>query len=109
MLENEELVLTYCADTKDTILSFPQSIIQSISFKLEALRLGRPLSCKRLKGLDKSVTDKVFELVINGKPAYRVIYLIKNKVIYVLHVFSKNNNTLDKKHLNTILVRAKIV
>ncbi|TOA30552.1 hypothetical protein CGK28_24830, partial [Vibrio parahaemolyticus] len=49
----------------------------------------------------------VLELKKNGKPAYRLVYVIKKDVIHVLHSFSKTSSGTDKKHEETIKLRYK--
>ncbi len=44
----------------------------------------------------------VFELIKNGKPAYRCVYTVLADTVYVLACFSKTSDTLDKKHRELI-------
>lgn len=54
-----------------------------------------------MNGLGKGV----FELKKNGKPAYRLVYVIRGDIIHVVHVFSKTSNGTDKKEEDTIKQR----
>lgn len=62
-------------------------------------------SSKALNGLGKGV----FELRKNGRPAYRLVYVIKDDTIYVLHVYSKTSNGTPKAHEETIKKRYKAI
>lgn len=83
--------------------NFPRDVREKFVLDLEALKYGlQPLSkVKSMNGLGKGVC----ELIKNGKPAYRLVYVIKNDVIHVLHVFSKTSDGTDKKHETTIKTR----
>lgn len=110
MSENDDrqFNLDYLGKVEQVIELFPRNIQQKVVLELERLVYGiPPLSYKKLKGLGLNID--VFELVMNGKPAYRVIYAINSKTIYVIHAFSKNNNTLDKKDETTIIRRARSI
>jgi phage-related protein len=66
----------------------------------------RPLSSsKALNGLGKGV----FELRKNGRPAYRLVYTIKDDKVYVLHVYSKTSDGTPKAHEETIKKRYKTI
>ncbi len=62
-------------------------------------------SSKALNGLGKGV----FELRKNGRPAYRLVYTIKDDTIYVLHVYSKTADGTPKAHEETIKKRYKMI
>lgn len=72
---------------------------------LEFMKVGmQPLSTvSSMNGLGSGVC----ELKKNGKPAYRLVYVIKGNVIHVLHAFSKTSSGTDKKHEDTIKLRYK--
>lgn len=62
---------------------------------------------KHLKDLGKNVKG-VVELIINGSPAYRVIYVAKfNNTLYLLHAFTKTTNGVDKKAMDVVVKRYK--
>ncbi|EGQ8122547.1 type II toxin-antitoxin system RelE/ParE family toxin [Vibrio cholerae] len=100
MLEKK---VRYHGDSEKCLLAFPKQIIECYAQDLEFLRYGlQPLSkVKPMKGLGKGVC----ELKRNGKPAYRLVYVIVEDVIHVLHAFSKTSDGTDKKHENTIKIR----
>ena len=50
---------------------------------------------------------KVLELKVNGKPAYRCVYQVRDNEILVIHTFVKTTNGPDKKNLKTIELRLK--
>lgn len=74
---------------------------------LEMMMNGfKPLSSsKALNGLGKGV----FELRKNGRPAYRLVYTIKDGKIYILHVYSKTSDGTPKAHEETIKKRYKSI
>ncbi|WP_455815743.1 type II toxin-antitoxin system RelE/ParE family toxin [Pseudomonas graminis] len=66
----------------------------------------KPLSSsKALNGLGKGV----FELRKNGRPAYRLVYTIKDDTVYILHVYSKTSDGTPKHHEDTIKKRYKTI
>jgi phage-related protein len=97
----------YMGDSFKSLESFPQEVYEKFTQDLEFLSYGlAPLSrIKPMNGLGKNVS----ELIKNGKPAYRVVYVIKDDVIYVLHVFTKTSNGTDKKHETAIKLRFKAI
>jgi|TARA_R110000744_G_scaffold62478_2_gene128986 phage-related protein len=62
---------------------------------------------KPLNDLGKNVKG-VMELVINGSPAYRAVYLAKfNNKVYLLHAFTKTTNGVDRKAMDLVVKRYK--
>ncbi len=94
-------------DSFGKLANFPTMVREKFVQDLELLKVGmQPLSAvSSMNGLGHGVC----ELKKNGKPAYRLVYVIKGNVIHVLHVFSKTSNGTDKKHEQTIKLRYKNV
>lgn len=90
-------------DSEKKLKNFPVDVLEKFVQDLEMMRYGMsPLSrTKPMNGLGKGV----LELVKNGRPAYRLIYVISSNVIHVLHAFSKTSDGTDKKHEVTIKQR----
>jgi len=58
--------------------------------------------------LTHSVGQGVYELKVNGKPAYRCVYIAKlEDAVHVLHCFTKTTNQVDKKAMKTAKKRLK--
>jgi phage-related protein len=98
-------LVTDFGNTEKDLLSFPRSVLERFMMDLELLQDGLPplSKVKPLNGLGKGV----FELVKNGRPAYRCVYMIKGNVIHILHAFSKTSDGTDKKHQDKIKQRYK--
>jgi phage-related protein len=55
-----------------------------------------------------SVGKGAIELIENGSPAYRAVYCAKYlDTVYILHAFTKTNNSVDKKAMDTASKRYK--
>lgn len=51
-----------------------------------------------IKHLSETVGTGAVELIINGSPAYRCVYIVKYMdVVFVLHSFVKTTNSTDQK------------
>lgn len=98
-----EKVVSFEGDSDKKLANFPKEVLEKFVQDLELMRYGmEPLSAsKPMNGLGKGVR----ELKKNGRPAYRLVYVIKGNVIYVLHAFSKTSGGTDKKHEVTIKQR----
>lgn len=98
-------VKTVCfeGDSQKKLTNFPKAALEKFAQDLELMRYGmEPLSTsKPMNGLGKGVR----ELKKNGRPAYRLVYVISGNVIHVLHAFSKTSDGTDKKHEITIKQR----
>lgn len=77
----------------------------AVDLEMMMNRLKPLSSSKALNGLGKGV----FELRKNGRPAYRLVYTIKDDTIYVLHVYSKTSDGTPKAHEETIKKRYKTI
>lgn len=88
--------------------SLPREIGIRFSLDLEALLQDRkPLS--KIQPLT-SIGQGVIELKINGRPAYRCIYVAKfNNSIIVLHTFKKTTNGVDRPAMKVAEQRYKDV
>lgn len=65
------------------------------------------LKFKPLNNLGKNIKG-VMELVINGSPAFRVVYVTKfNNTLYLLHAFTKTTNGVDRKAMDVVVKRYK--
>ena len=76
---------------------------------LETVRKGGTpaMGLKPLTHLGKNIKG-VIELIINGSPAYRVIYVAKyNNTVYILHAFTKTTNGVDRKEMDVVVKRYK--
>ncbi len=66
----------------------------------------KPLS--EIKHLSQTVGQGVIELIENGKPAYRTLYVDKFEGhVYVLHSFTKTTNGVDRQAMTTAKLRYK--
>ncbi|MDW2661325.1 type II toxin-antitoxin system RelE/ParE family toxin, partial [Citrobacter braakii] len=64
---------------------FPKSLEDEVAVEINRLQYGlSPLrKTKAMNGLGQGV----IEWVKNGKPAYRMVYVVGKKAVYVLHAF----------------------
>lgn len=92
---------------KDMKSAFPRSLLEEVSVEQSRLRHGiTPLKkTKAMNGLGHGV----IEWVKNGKPAYRLIYVVGKDAIYILHAFSKTSNGTPKSEEDTIKLRFKML
>jgi len=97
------------AATKRAFNSLPKHIQERFAKALQDIIEGRTplIKSKMLKNLDKSVKG-VKELIINGSPAYRVVYVVKNGgTLHLLHAFTKTTNGVDKPAMEVVVKRYK--
>ncbi|CAK1881134.1 Addiction module toxin RelE [Vibrio crassostreae] len=99
----QEKELIYKGDTEKKLESFPAEQREKFVADLVRLQYGlQPMmKTKSMQGLGKGV----IEICKNGKPAYRVVYVIKDEKVYVLEAFVKTSNQTDSKHEKTIKQR----
>ncbi|ELI6428068.1 type II toxin-antitoxin system RelE/ParE family toxin [Vibrio harveyi] len=96
----------YVGDTLKSLKALPKDVLQKFAQELHELMdkdTERAVESKSLNGLGSGVR----ELKKNGRPAYRLVYVIRGNVIHVLHVFTKTSTGTDKKHEETIKKRYK--
>ena len=56
----------------------------------------------KFKHIGDSVGVGSIELIENGRPAYRTVYVAKFKnTVYILHLFTKTTNSVDRKAMGT--------
>lgn len=86
----------------------PQHVRDDFTADLQAIMTGRrpfreitPLS---------SIGQGVFELKINGSPAYRCVYIAKfADTVFILHSFEKTTNGVDVRAMDTARKRYKLL
>jgi len=84
----------------------PEAIRDQFLANLEMVRLGLTpaLPCERLH----AAGDGVMELKINGRPAWRCMYVVRrNGDVVVLHATSKTSQGQDKQLVKTTSQRLK--
>ena len=89
--------------------ALPKYTQKRFAHDLNAIRQGKyPFS--KIKHLTESVGIGAIELIENGRPAYRTIYVAKFKnALYVLHSFTKTTNGVDKKAMKNAKNRYKLM
>ena len=87
--------------------ALPEAIQKRFALDLQAICQGKaPFSA--FKHIADSVGTGAIELIENGRPAYRTVYVAKFKgVVYVLHSFTKTTNGVDRKAMATAKKRYK--
>jgi phage-related protein len=101
----QEREIEYHGNSEKKLKAFPKKKLEKFAYSLFQLqnRMDTCLEAKQMKGLG----DNVIELISNGKPAYRCVYVIIDDVIHVLHAFVKSSDGTDSKHEKTIKLRYK--
>ena len=75
---------------------------------MKFVRANSPYSA--FKHIASSVGVGAIELIENGRPAYRTVYVAKHKqMVYVLHTSTKTTNGVDRKAMATARQRYKIM
>jgi len=87
--------------------ALPDHIQRRFSLDLEAVCQGKdPFS--KFKHVAEGVGVGAIELIENGRPAYRTIYVAKfDDAVYILHSFTKTTNGVDRKAMATAKKRHK--
>jgi len=95
--------IDYVGSVKKDLQNFPKKPLEKFSQELDMLKEGldQYVESKSLHGLGHGVR----ELKLNGRPAYRLVYVIRGNVIHILHAFSKTSTGTDRKHESTIKLR----
>lgn len=85
----------------------PDVAKKRFSLDLKAIQQNKvPFS--KFKHLKENVGVGAVELIENGRPAYRTIYVAKfENTVYVLHSFTKTTNGVDRKAMATAKKRYK--
>lgn len=89
--------------------SLPDKIQKRFANDLNAICQNKaPFS--KYKHLKDSVGLGAVELIENGRPAYRTIYVAKFKdTVYILHSFTKTTNGVDRQAMDTAKKRYKLM
>ena len=89
--------------------ALPAHIQKRFALDLHAICQGKqPFS--KFKHLTQSVGTGAIELIENGRPAYRTIYVAKFKeAIYVLHAFQKKSEKTAKSDIAIAKKRFKVL
>lgn len=88
--------------------ALPKDIRIQFANDLRRVQMGKePLSdFKVLKG----EWSGVIELIENGSPAFRAIYCAKYlDTVFILHAFTKTTNGVDRKAMDTVSQRYKML
>lgn len=98
-----KLKVIFEGSSYDDLNTWPIKIKAPFALSIESLSYHQKtvLAIKSLNGLGNGVC----ELIKNGKIAYRVVFVIKNGCIHILHAFTKSSFELKKKHESTIKLR----
>src|SRR5690606_26228918 len=81
--------------------ALPVQVQKRFALDLNAICEGKdPFS--RIKHLTESVGSGAIELIENGRPAYRTVYVAKfDEAVYILHSFTKTASGVDRKAMAT--------
>tara|TARA_Y100001936_G_C16071723_1_gene671095 strand:+ start:903 stop:1238 length:336 start_codon:yes stop_codon:yes gene_type:complete len=95
--------------SKKEFLALPPLVRQRFSNDLNAICQNKdPFG--DFKHLTGSVGTGAIELIENGSPAYRTVYVAKfANTVYILHSFTKTTNGVDKKAMSTAQKRYKLM
>lgn len=87
--------------------ALPDPTQKRFALDLHAVSQGKdPFS--KFKHIGDSVGVGTIELIENGRPAYRTVYVAKFKeAVYILHSFTKTTNGMDRKAMATARKRYK--
>lgn len=87
--------------------ALPDHIQKRFALDLNAVCQGKPPFSK-FKHIADSVGAGAIELIENGRPAYRTVYVAKfAEAVYILHSFTKTTNGVDRKAMATAKRRYK--
>ena len=95
--------------SKKEFLALPDKIQKRFANDLNAICQNKePFS--KFKHLKESVGIGAVELIENGRPAYRTIYVAKfADTVFILHSFTKTTNEVDKQAMDTAKKRYKLM
>ena len=87
--------------------ALPNTVQKRFSLDLNAVTKGKePFS--KFKHISDSVGVGTIELIENGRPAYRTLYVAKyDNAVYIFHSFTKTTNGVDRKAMATAKRRHK--
>ncbi|GLR71632.1 type II toxin-antitoxin system RelE/ParE family toxin [Agaribacter marinus] len=97
------------SQSKKEFLALPGTIQKRFSNDLNAICQNKePFS--KFKHLKDSVGIGAVELIENGRPAFRTIYVAKfADTVFILHSFTKTTNGVDKQAMDTAKKRYKLM
>ena len=97
------------SQSKKEFLALPDKIQKRFANDLNAICQNKePFS--KFKHLKDSVGIGAVELIENGRPAYRTIYVAKfADTVFILHSFTKTTNGIDKQAMDTAKKRYKLM
>jgi len=87
--------------------ALPDTVQKRFAADLNEVCKGKPPFSK-FKHITDSVGVGAIELIENGRPAYRTVYVAKfGDAVYILHSFTKTTNGVDRKAMATAKRRYK--
>ena len=97
------------SQSKKEFLALPDKIQKRFANDLNAICQNKePFS--KFKHLKDSVGIGAVELIENGRPAYRTIYVAKfADTVFILHSFTKTTNGIDRQAMDTAKKRYKLM
>jgi len=100
-----EKKVNFIGDSEKELDKFPHQVKERFVQDLMMMVYGmEPLSSVKALNLG---CKGVCSLRKNGRPAYRLVFVIIDDVIHVIHAYSKTSSGMDKKHEDTIKLRFK--
>ena len=95
--------------SRKEFLALPDVIQKRFANDLNAICQDKePFS--KFKHLKDSVGIGAVELIENGRPAYRTVYVAKfADTVFILHSFTKTTNGVDRKAMDTAKRRYKLM
>jgi phage-related protein len=89
--------------------ALPDAVRDQFSLDLQAIQQNK-MPFSEFKHLKDSVGVGAIELIENGRPAYRTIYVAKYaETVFILHSFTKTTNGVDKQAMKTAKSRYKLM
>lgn len=98
--------IKFCHQVVNEIGKFPEEDQDRIDFFITD-KLGRHGLLLQKEGLVKKLTNDLYELKIRAVHAtYRILFTIKNSVIWLLVAFKKKSQQIKRKFIDLALMRA---
>jgi len=108
----KQIVKKFSFVNKQSLREFkalPRKIQERFAADLNEICKGKALYSP-FKHIANSVGIGAIELIENGRPAYRTIYVAKfRQTVFVLHTFTKTTNGVDRKAMATAKQRYKLM
>lgn len=97
------------SQSKKEFLALPDKTQKRFANDLNAICQNKePFS--KFKHLKDSVGIGAVELIENGRPAFRTIYVAKlADTVFILHSFTKTTNGVDRQAMETAKARYKLM